>query len=294
MVSPLTPAFTTAVLAPFTSNPLLKQCRVGLLGSKPWARRQAVAERHDHRRGLAWRGRTCLLCMPAAATNGESARLQSIACDKCFARAMPCAALGSAGTLDARRKPLCNCAWLACCCVPTAAAAAIAQTPANPDPAQPDFRVVVQGTFDPETLAEFNRRVQDYAALRSRMEARITSSRRNDQERRRYQEVASTVSQSGFAMHAAPRRGQLFVPAMEGQVKRMLVVQANPAMVAAIMDDGPGEFDVDVNDTYLKKYPLATMPPKLLLLLPDLPNGSPVPVRGPSFDSVRRARQHHR
>jgi hypothetical protein len=28
---------------------------------------------------------------------------------------------------------------------------------------------------------------------------------------------------------------------------------------------------VDVNETYAKKHPLATMSPKLLLLLPDLP-----------------------
>jgi hypothetical protein len=58
---------------------------------------------------------------------------------------------------------------------------------------------------------------------------------------------------------------------MEGQMKRMLVVHADPATVALIMDDGPGEFDVDINETYKKKYSLATMSPKLLLLLPDLP-----------------------
>jgi hypothetical protein len=38
-----------------------------------------------------------------------------------------------------------------------------------------------------------------------------------------------------------------------------------------IMDDSPLEFDVDVNDTYSKERPLATMPPNILLTLPDLP-----------------------
>jgi hypothetical protein len=66
------------------------------------------------------------------------------------------------------------------------------------------------------------------------------------------------------------RRGQIFAPAMEGQVKRMLRVQADRATIGAIMDDGPGEFDVDVNDTYSKKRSLGTIPPKLLLILPDL------------------------
>ncbi len=57
---------------------------------------------------------------------------------------------------------------------------------------------------------------------------------------------------------------------MEGQLKRMMAARADAVTVSAIMDDNPGEFDVDVNDTYKKKYALATMPPKLLLLLPDL------------------------
>jgi hypothetical protein len=42
--------------------------------------------------------------------------------------------------------------------------------------------------------------------------------------------------------------------------------------LAAIMEDGPGEFDVDVNETYRKERPLATMPANLLQLLPELPD----------------------
>ena len=145
---------------------------------------------------------------------------------------------------------------------------AVAQVPANPDPAQPDFRVTVQGTFDPETLAEFNRRVQDYAALRSSLEVGlpplVVTTNADDIERFEYR-LAERIR------HArGRRRGQLFAPAMEGQVKRMLQVQADPATVDAIMDDGPGEFDIHVNDTYSKRRALGTMPPKLLLILPDL------------------------
>ena len=51
----------------------------------------------------------------------------------------------------------------------------------------------------------------------------------------------------------------------------MLLLRADTATTAAIMDDGPGEFDIDINETYSKKRALATMPPNLLLLLPDLP-----------------------
>jgi hypothetical protein len=144
-----------------------------------------------------------------------------------------------------------------------------AQTPANPDPRQPDFSMVVQATFDAETLAEFNRRVQDYVELRSRLEVGlpplVVTTNADDIERFEHR-LAERIDDA-----RGSRRGQLFAPAMEGQLKRMLDVHADPATVGLIMDDGPGEIDVDINETYSKKYPLATMPPKLLLLLPDLP-----------------------
>lgn len=153
--------------------------------------------------------------------------------------------------------------WLA---VPVAATA---QTPANPDPRQPDFRIVVQATFDAETLADFVRRVEDYAALRRRLEVGlpplVVTTNADDIERFEHR-LAERIDDA-----RGSRRGQLFTPPMEGQVKRMLDRQADPVTVAAIMEDGPGEFDVDINETYKKKYSLATMPPKLLLILPDLP-----------------------
>jgi hypothetical protein len=160
-------------------------------------------------------------------------------------------------------------AILALCATVALPVLASAQTPANPDPAKPDFTVVVQGTFDPETLAEFNRRVDDYVALRNRMEVGlpplVVTTNADDIERFEHR-LTERISDA-----RGSRRGQVFAPSMEGQVKRMLATQADAATVALIMEDGPGEFDVDVNDTYSKRYALATMPPKLLLLLPDLP-----------------------
>ena len=156
-------------------------------------------------------------------------------------------------------------AILVCLALPPAVAA---QIPANPDPGQPDFRVTVQGTFDPETLAEFNRRVNNYAALRSRLESGlpplVVTTNADDIERFEHR-LAERIR------HArGNRRGQIFAPSMEGQVKRMLEIQADSATIEAIMDDGPGEFDVDVNDSYSKRRSLGTMPTKLLLMLPDL------------------------
>ena len=135
--------------------------------------------------------------------------------------------------------------------------------------AKPDFRVVVLGDFDTESLAAFNRRVQDYSALRSRMEIGLPPlvvTDNADEIERFERHLAERIR------HArGSRRYQVFVPAMEGQVKRLLRTKADTGTVALILDDGPSEFDVDVNDTYSKKRSLATMPTNLLLLLPDLP-----------------------
>ena len=142
--------------------------------------------------------------------------------------------------------------------------AAVAQTPANPDPTKPDFSMIVQGTFDPETLAEFNRRVQDYAALRSRLEVGLPPL------------VVTTNADEIETLRAPPCRADSSTRAARGadsvssgdgrtgeaDARRSAV---DAATIAAIMDDGPGEFDVDVNETYTKKHALATMPPNLLL-----------------------------
>ena len=148
-------------------------------------------------------------------------------------------------------------------------ATATAQTPANPDRTQPDFSITVEGTFDPETVAEFSRRVQDYAALRARLEAGLPPlvvTDNADEIERFEHRLAERIDDA-----RGSRRGQVFLPAMEGQLKRMLALRVDAATMAAIMDDNPGEFDVDVNENYNKKHALATMPPNILLRLPDLP-----------------------
>ena len=134
---------------------------------------------------------------------------------------------------------------------------------------EPDFRLEVLGHFDADTLAAFTKRVQDYAALRARLEEGLPP-------------LAVTVNADDIEKferrladrirHARrSRRNQVFVPAMERQVKRLLSSKADAATIESIMDDGPGEPDLDINDTYSKELSLATMPPNILLLLPDLP-----------------------
>ena len=146
---------------------------------------------------------------------------------------------------------------------------ASAQEPANTGSTEADFSIVVQGTFDAQTVAEFKQRVDDYAAMRSRLEhglPPLVVTTNPDEIEAFERRLAERIDDA-----RGSRRGQLFTPAMEGQLKRMLAAKADEATVTAIMEDGPGEFDIDLNETYSKKFPLATMPPSLLLLLPDLP-----------------------
>jgi hypothetical protein len=141
--------------------------------------------------------------------------------------------------------------------------------PAVAQQAEPDFRLEVLGHFDAETLAAFAKRTQDYATLRARLEQGLPPlvvTVNPDEIENFENRLADRIR---HARHS--RRYQVFVPAMERQIKRLLAARADAGTIALIMDDGPGEPDIDVNEGYSKDFPLATMPPKILMVLPELP-----------------------
>jgi hypothetical protein len=133
----------------------------------------------------------------------------------------------------------------------------------------PDYRVVVLGHFDAETLAAFNQRVEAYASLRRKLEEglpplRVTT---NADEIEAFERGLARRLRDSRGSHPA----RVFPSAMRRQIRWLLVSQADAGTIEMIMDDNPGEFGIDINDTYSKDRPVATMPPKLLQLLPDLP-----------------------
>jgi hypothetical protein len=133
----------------------------------------------------------------------------------------------------------------------------------------PDYRVVVEGHFDAETLAAFSKRVQDYAALRRKLEEglpplRVTT---NADEIEAFERGLARRLRDSRGSHPS----RIFSSAMRRQIRWLLVTQADAGTIEMIMDDNPGEFGVDINETYSKDRPVATMPPKILQLLPDLP-----------------------
>ncbi len=133
-----------------------------------------------------------------------------------------------------------------------------------------DFHLTVLGHFDAETLATFARSTQEYARRRAQLEAglpplEVTT---NADTIERFERRLADRIRNG----RSSRPYQVFTRSMAEQVKQLLVVHADSATVDLILDDGPAEFDVDINDSYSKQRSLATMPPNVLLLLPELPS----------------------
>ena len=59
------------------------------------------------------------------------------------------------------------------------------------------------------------------------------------------------------------RRGQVFLPAMEGQLKQ---ISPSGRWVTLLRSwTTISEFDIDINENYNKQHALATMPPNILL-----------------------------
>lgn len=133
----------------------------------------------------------------------------------------------------------------------------------------PDFRLVVLGYFDAGTLDEFHRRVSRYDDMRRAIERTIVplSVTENPDEITGFERALTARIRESRGSSA---RGQIFLPRMATQLKTLFLARVDADTLQAIMDDGPGEFDVDVNEAYAKHRSLATMPPNILQLLPDL------------------------
>lgn len=133
----------------------------------------------------------------------------------------------------------------------------------------PDFRVVVLGHFDAETLADFNQRVRNYAELRRTAERDVPPLRITENA----DEIIKserTLTRRIRDVRGSSDQGQIFSGQMERQLQELFVVVVDAATRSAIMDDGPDEFDLDVNEAYPRDKSLATMPPNILLRLPAL------------------------
>jgi hypothetical protein len=147
------------------------------------------------------------------------------------------------------------------------------QTPDNPaQDTEPDYRVRVHGYFDSDALRDFGRRVRGYVELRDDLQTglpTLTITVDPDEIEKAEKSLARRIRRA----RATAKRGDILAPPIAGQIKDMLVIEADASTLAAIMDDNPGEFRFSLNGTYPKDRPLSTVPPKLLALFPALADG---------------------
>ena len=143
---------------------------------------------------------------------------------------------------------------------PAPASAATQNAPVNPDAA---------------TMAEFSKRVDEYAALHKKIESALpklpvkaTPTEIDTNQRAFAAQLA--------AARAGARQGDVFSPAMQALVRKLMTglfrtSAARAQLRESVMDENPANVKVAVNGRYPDAVPLSTMPPDILKSLPPLP-----------------------
>lgn len=129
---------------------------------------------------------------------------------------------------------------------------------------------------DQQVLSDFRKRVDRYMQLHHKLQMRGAPPKQ-----------MAAIGENQVSTHALAarirvarrdaQRGEIFSPAIATTLRTAMNRQLRGASAAgtraAIRDDGPATFALQVNDTYPEGEPLATMPPNLLEVLPRLPEG---------------------
>ena len=131
---------------------------------------------------------------------------------------------------------------------------------------------------DGDAVADFDRRVKAYVALRHEMEKGAAELH----ETAKPEDIVAAETALAAKIRAAratAKRGDIFTPAIQARFRRLL----NPEMQGVrgqntrgiIRDEGPGPdpFAFSVNGVYPKSQPLGSVPLNILEILPRLPEG---------------------
>jgi len=123
-----------------------------------------------------------------------------------------------------------------------------------------------------DTAIDFRTRVSSYFQLRSELEKGLAvNAVTNDPVQIRMVTVA--LAKRIRVARAGARQGDVFTPAISAVFKKALQLEMDTATWAAVMDDNPGEFSVQINGSYREGKPFSTVPPSILAMLPTLPSG---------------------
>jgi hypothetical protein len=146
--------------------------------------------------------------------------------------------------------------------------------PAPTSPSAAAAKVQAKENRDAPELAEFKKRVEEYATLRSRLEAtlpKLPKEATPEQIDRNQRALATLIVSS----RPKVKQGDVFTPAGQTYVrallKRLFANIDRARLRATIQDENPGAVQLRVNGRYPDEVPLATMPPEVLEALPPLP-----------------------
>ena len=126
---------------------------------------------------------------------------------------------------------------------------------------------------DAQTMAEFQKRVQEYVVLHKKLESTLPNlpKEASPQEIDSHQRALGKLIQEA---RAGAKPGDLFTPSMRSIVRRLLgSVFRGPGgrqVKRSILDEYTGNVPLQVNGRYPDSVPLSTVPPQVLHNLPPL------------------------
>lgn len=136
-------------------------------------------------------------------------------------------------------------------------------------------RVEPATAFEAQVLDDFKKRIDDYAALRDRLEAdlpRQTDEATPEQIDSRERELGARLAKA----RANAKPGDLITEPMRAVIRQRFkgiftkdVDGRNTR--GSVMDENPVGTPIHVNQRYPDEVPLSTMPPEVLAFLPKLP-----------------------
>lgn len=139
-------------------------------------------------------------------------------------------------------------------------------------PVQPKKQTV---NPDAATIDAFKKRVDEYVALRRKLEATLPALPKQTTPREvdTHQRALAKLIQEG---RADAKPGDIFIPPMQNLVRRLLAPvftgRAGEQIKAEITDkEYKGSVKLVVNGRYPDDVPVSTMPPQVLAALPKLP-----------------------
>ena len=146
--------------------------------------------------------------------------------------------------------------------------AGYAQAPnSHGDRETPHFRVDVWG----DVAADFSTRVSSYFELRKELEKGVPALQVTNDPAEIWGAMRALAERIRKARPKA-KQGDFFTPPIAATFRKALLLEMDANSWAAVMNDNPGKFAVQIIGSYRGGRPFSTVPPTILAVLPKLPD----------------------